>query len=75
MSTNYRKQYNIKMLMLYCKSLNVNFQYFILSTLVNYLCVLFSAKLQLIEYSATIPKFPELTGNFGESGRRLGVER
>ena len=46
--------------MLYCKSLNVNFQYFILSTLVNYLCLLFSAKLQVIEYSATIPKFPEL---------------
>ena len=73
--TNCRKQYNVTMLMLYYKSLNVNYQYFILSTLVNYLCLLFSAKLQLIEYSATIPKFPELTGNFGESGRRLGVER
>jgi hypothetical protein len=39
------------------------------------LSAIFSAKLQVIEYSATVPKFPELTGNFGESGRRLGVER
>lgn len=51
------------------------FHIFIMNTVGVTLYLLFSAKLQLIEYSVTIPKFPELTGNFGESGRRLGVER
>jgi len=37
--------------------------------------ILFTAKLQSIEYSATTPKFPASTGNFGASGQRLGVER
>ena len=51
------------------------FYIFIMHTLGVTLYLLFSAKLQVIEYSATAPKFPELTGDFGESGRRLGVER
>ena len=42
------------------------FYIFIMHTLGVTLYLLFSAKLQVIEYSATAPKFPELTEDFGE---------
>ena len=63
MNTSYASRYDLLNITLACLKLSRN------------RISLFSAKLQVIEYSATIPKFPELTGNFGESGRRLGVER